>query len=57
MWMQYAADRCRFKRHVYNFDRSFGYIFSDTHRNNIRTLIDEQLAVNIVADNVAALVL
>jgi len=56
-WMQYAADRARFRRYVHKFDCRFGYMFSDTHRSNIRRVIDEQLNVDDVVVDVAALAL
>jgi len=39
-WIHYAADRCRFNRFVHEFDRRYGYIFTDTHRAYMRELID-----------------
>jgi len=52
-WRQVAADRCRFRRRIFEFNNHFGYISSDAHRSNIRTLIDE----HVVVDDVAALAL
>ena len=34
-WMLYAVDRYRFERRIQDFDRQYGFIFSDEHRNNI----------------------
>jgi hypothetical protein len=34
-WMQYAADRCRFKRRIRQTEIKLGNIFSDEHRNRI----------------------
>jgi len=56
-WIQYAADRARFRRYVHKFDCRFGYMFSDTHRSNIRRVIDEQFNVDDVVVDVAALAL
>jgi len=57
MWKHYAADRCRFRRRIFEFNNNFGHIFNDLHRTNIRTVIDEQLNVDDVVDDVAALAL
>ena len=43
LWMHYAADRCRFNRYVKEFDKRYGHIFSDIHRERMRTLIDRYL--------------
>ena len=34
-WMQYAADRYRFKRRIRQTELKLGNIFSDEHRNRI----------------------
>jgi hypothetical protein len=34
-WMQYAVDRCRFKRRIRQTEILLGNIFSDEHRNRI----------------------
>jgi hypothetical protein len=34
-WMQYAADRCRFKRRIRQTEIKLGNIFSDEHRDRI----------------------
>jgi len=52
-WRQYAVDRCKFRRRTFKFNKHLGYIFSEVHRSNIRTLIDD----NVVVDDVAALAL
>ena len=34
-WMLFAVDRHRFRKRIQDFDRRYGFIFSDEHRNNI----------------------
>jgi len=56
-WRQVAADRCRFRRRIFEFNSHFANIFSDAHRSNIRRVIDEQLNVDNVVVDVAELAL
>jgi len=40
-WMLYAVDRHHFQRRIRKFEDNFSYIFTDYHRDMIRTLIDD----------------
>ena len=48
-WIFLAADRHRFQRRIHEFHNNFGYIFSDEHPSNLRSLIEFQSLNDLIS--------
>jgi Phosphatase-1 catalytic subunit binding region len=48
-WMSYAIARYRFKRRIDDFERRFGYILTNLHRDRIRNKVWKRYFVSVLA--------